>query len=91
MELINDKMREILAAYAENGRKYAVLADRISTALAELERLNEMKNEVLAELNGIRLREKEMFSQMQAEGLDVDYIKANILEYVKKISADEKG
>lgn len=91
MELINDKMREILAAYAENGRKYAVLTDRINTMMEELAYLNEMKNEVLAELNDIRQREKEMFSQMQAEGLDVDYIKANIMEYVKKISADEKG
>jgi hypothetical protein len=91
MELINDKMREILAAYAENGRKYAVLTDRINTMMEELAYLNGMKNEVLAELSDIRLREKEMFSLMQAEGLDVDYIKANIMEYVKKISADEKG
>jgi hypothetical protein len=91
MELINDKMREILAAYAENGRKYAVLTDRINTMMEELAYLNGMKNEVLAELSDIRLREKEMFSRMQAEGLDVDYIKANIMEYVKKISADEKG
>jgi hypothetical protein len=91
MELINDKMREILAAYAENGRKYAVLTDRINTMMEELAYLNGMTNEVLAELSDIRLREKEMFSLMQAEGLDVDYIKANIMEYVKKISADEKG
>lgn len=80
-----------MLAYAENGRKYSALCERINDALFELEQLNSLKDEVVAELHDIRRRENEMFEDMSKEGIDVDSMKANIMEYIRKISDHAKG
>jgi len=85
MQSIDDRMREILGAYAENGKKYNELASRITLLLAELEQLNALKDEVINELHEIRDRENKMFLDMAAEGVDVEKLKSNIMEFVNKL------